>query len=127
MKKKISFTILDDHISEEFLEQFDINADYEIIQLIESILGNKLDVNNESVYSFIENLRFDILGDLNSEIQCLGYEEEEWEDGFGREFRCHIFENIPFKETQLWCIQKIRQEAKSRIDFRTLRKTLNIT
>ena len=125
--KKISFTILDDYVSTEFLEQFGINADHEIIRLIEPILATDLDLDNESVYSFIENLRFDILGDLNSEIQCLGYEEEEWEDGFGREFGCHVFEDIPFKETQLWCIQKIRQEAKSRIDFRTLRKTLNIT
>jgi|SaaInlV_120m_DNA_3_1039746.scaffolds.fasta_scaffold47041_1 hypothetical protein len=125
--KKISFTILDDYVSTEFLEQFGINADHEIIRVIEPILATDLDLDNESVYSFIENLRFDILGDLNSEIQCLGYEEEEWEDGFGREFGCHVFEDIPFKETQLWCIQKIRQEAKSRIDFRTLRKTLNIT
>lgn len=125
--KKISFTILDDYVITKFLEQFGINADHEIIRVIEPILATDLDLDNESVYSFIENLRFDILGDLNYEIQCLGYEEEEWKDGFGREFGCHVFENIPFKETQLWCIQKIRQEAKSRIDFRTLRKTLNIT
>ena len=84
--KKISFTILDDYVSTEFLEQFGINADHEIIRVIEPILATDLDLDNESVYSFIENLRFDILGDLNSEIQCLGYEEEEWEDYFRAEY-----------------------------------------
>jgi hypothetical protein len=70
--KKISFTILDDYMITEFLEQFGINADHEIIRVIEPILATDLDLDNESVYSFIENLRFDILGDLNYEIQCLG-------------------------------------------------------
>lgn len=124
--KKISFTILDDDVSIEFLEQFGVDADYEIIRLIEPILDTKLDLDNEGVYSFIENLRFDILSALNSEFQCFGYEEEEWTDGFGRGFGCHVFTNLEFNETQRWCIKKIREEAKNRIDFRSLRKTLNI-
>ena len=125
--KKISFTILDDYVSTEFLQHFGINVDHEIIRFIEPVLGIELDLDTESVYSFIENLRFDILDDLNSDFQCLGYEEDECIDGFGREFGCRVFKNLAYKETQRWCIQKIRQEANNRIDFRTLRKTLNIT
>jgi hypothetical protein len=124
--KKISFTILDDYVSTEFLQQFGINVDHEIIRLIEPILDTDLDLDTEAVYSFIENLRFDILDDLNSDFQCLGYEEEKCADGFGREFGCHVFKDLAYKETQRWCIQKIRQEANNRIDFRTLRKTLNV-
>jgi len=125
--KKISFTILDDYVSTEFLQHFGINVDHEIIRLIEPVLGTELDLETESVYTFIENLRFDILDDLNSDFQCLGYEEDECTDGFGREFGCHVFKGLAYKETQRWCIQKIRQEANNRIDFRTIRKTLNIT
>ena len=124
--KKISFTILDDDVSIEFLEQFGVDAEYEIIRLIEPILDTELDLDNESVYSFIESLRFDILSTLNFDFQCFGYEEEEYTDGFGREFGCHVFTNLAFKETQRWCIKKIREEANIIIDFRTLRKTLNI-
>lgn len=126
MKKKISFTILDDCVSTEFLKNFGIDIDSEVARVIEPILDVELDINQESIYSFIENLRFKILDDINLEIQCLGLESEPFIDGFGREFGCYVFEDLPLVETRRWCVQIIRKEAYRRIDFRSLRKTLNI-
>jgi hypothetical protein len=124
MKKKKSFTILDDCVSIEFLEYFGVNTDYEIIRLIEPIIGIDLDLENESIYSYIENLRFEILDDINFEFQCLGFESEPFIDGFGREFGCFVFEDLPLVETRKWCVQIIRKEAYRKIDFRTLSKML---
>ena len=77
MKRNISFTINDDFVSLEFLEKFDIQTDLEIIKLIEPILNTELDFKREVIYTLIENLREEILGELNFEFQSLGFEDEK--------------------------------------------------
>ena len=124
MKKKISFTIIDDNVGLDFLNKFGIDTDSVLIDLIEPILGTQIDIEHDTTYSYLESLKEDILAHLNFEFQCFGFESEPFIDGFGREYGCHVFENLPYVQTRRWCIQIIRKEAKKRIDFRTLRKTL---
>ena len=126
MKRNISFTINDDFVSLEFLEKFDIQTDLEIIKLIEPILNTELDFKREVIYTFIENLREEILGELNFEFQSLGFESAPFSDGFGREYGSYVYENLPYKETRRWCIQLIRIAANKKLDYRALKKTLNI-
>jgi len=126
MKRKISFTINDDFVSLEFLEKFDIQSDREIIKLIEPILNTELDFTREVIFTFIENLRDEILSELNFEFQSLGLESAPFSDGFGRENGSYVFENLPFQETRRRCIQLIRNAANNKLDYRALKKTLNI-
>jgi len=126
MKRKISFTINDDFVSLEFLEKFDIQSDREIIKLIEPILNTELDFTREVIFTFIENLRDEILSELNFEFQSLGFESAPFSDGFGREYGSYVFENLPFQETRRRCIQLIRNAANNKLDYRALKKTLNI-
>jgi len=126
MKRKISFTINDDFVSLEFLEKFDIQSDREIIKLIEPILNTELDFTREVIFTFIENLRDEILSELNFEFQSLGLESAPFSDGFGREYGSYVFENLPFQETRRRCIQLIRNAANNKLDYRALKKTLNI-
>ena len=126
MKRKISFTINDDFVSLEFLEKFDIQSDREIIKLIEPILNTELDFTREVIFTSIENLRDEILSELNFEFQSLGLESAPFSDGFGREYGSYVFENLPFQETRRRCIQLIRNAANNKLDYRALKKTLNI-
>ena len=108
------------------MEKFDIQTDLEIIKLIEPILNTELDFKREVIYTFIENLREEILGELNFEFQSLGFESAPFSDGFGREYGSYVYENLQYKETRRWCIQLIRIAANKKLDYRALKKTLNI-
>ena len=69
MKKKISFTIIDDNVGLDFLNKFGIDTDSVLIDLIEPILGTQIDIEHDTTYSYLESLKEDILAHLNFEFQ----------------------------------------------------------